>query len=210
MNYQTQSPFVQSQMSYQPISGPATAVFQPGFAGTNVQEVQMLNHGYQPSSSTATYGGGMGYGAPVQSIFQPGFAGTNVQEVRHLNAGYPAPAISGFGSGMLGAQQSFVPAQSFAPSVQSIFQPGFAGTDVQEVRARNSGAYSGYALHSPFAISSQLHSMPMAQSYASMPSYGTPVNAIFQPGFAGTNPMDVQRDYALSQSTQQYPLYRTF
>ncbi|MDA5110756.1 hypothetical protein O3V59_20650, partial [Brevibacillus thermoruber] len=75
------------------------AVFQPGFAGTNVQEVRQQNQG----GYSASLGGGYAqqaqpqqsfgqlFGGGAQAVFQPGFAGTNVQEVRALNAGQYAP-----------------------------------------------------------------------------------------------------------------------
>lgn len=211
MNYQNQSPFVQSQMSYQPVSamGTAGSIFQPGFAGTNVQEVRQLNSGYAAPSPAynSTYGtgvsGNIGYGTPIQSIFQPGFAGTNVQEVRQLNSGgYATPSIpSMYSVGNVGMATTAYPA-----TVQSIFQPGFSGTDVNEVRARNAGStYMGQPLPSAYT---PLHAVPsygMNQTYSPVQSYGNQATSVFQPGFAGTNVAEVRHDYALAQNPQPQP-----
>ena len=169
--------------SYVPVSGPANAVFQPGFAGTNPQEVR---HDYlqsqQSPAVSSTYAAGV-YGTPANSIFSPGFAGTNVQEVRALNQGYGAPAVNqqayGIGYNPVGMTQSLGYTPQFAsvgvPSANAVFQPGFAGTNVQEVRARNAsaGAYGGgYGFTGGFS--------------------GGVANSVFQPGFAGTNVQEVR------------------
>ncbi|MGO0059696.1 hypothetical protein ACTID9_06750 [Brevibacillus fluminis] len=229
MNYQNQSPFAQSQMSYQPVSalGSANAIFQPGFAGTNVQEVRQLNSGYAaPALSTgytATYGtglsGNIGLGTPVQAIFQPGFANTNVQEVRHLNQGgyLQQQGLGAYGTGihagMQTGMQAGMQAPSFPATAQAIFQPGFAGTDVNEVRARNAGG--GFIGQNAFAAMHAIPSQGMnTQAYMPVQSFGNTAQAIFQPGFAGTNVAEVRQDYALAQNTQPQPQpyvpYRTF
>lgn len=168
--YQTQQPY---QAPYAPFSGSAASIFTPGFAGTNAQEVRQLNAGYTQQPMQATYG----YGTPIQAIFQPGFAGTNVQEVRALNSGQPAPAVSqlpyaGTPLSTMGYTQA--PQQAYLPSgfgaASAIFQPGFAGTDAQEVRARNTNPY-------------------LSQGYQ---GYSSNVNSIFSPNFANTNVQEVR------------------
>ncbi|TGU73594.1 hypothetical protein EN829_064820, partial [Mesorhizobium sp. M00.F.Ca.ET.186.01.1.1] len=130
---------------------------------------QHWNHGgHAQSIGTPTYGmpagGGTGQG---QSIFSPGFAGTNAQEVRQLNHSYQAPQAQGYnqqqaygqqqqGYGQNQALQSimhqsggYIPAQpayqqSYGAGINSIFSPGFAGTNAQEVRQQNQPGYAGY------------------------------------------------------------------
>jgi len=176
MTFQNYLPIQQA-----PFSSSANAVFQPGFAGTNAQEVRYLNNGGQiPAAST--------YGAPVQggfggvqAVFQPGFAGTNAQEVRQQNqvgfasfgpgAGYPQAAF-GYPQAQAGYQQQF------AGSAQSIFSPGFAGTNVQEVQARNNTSFGG--------------GFNNAYTGFAGPAAGN-VGSIFSPGFAGTNVQEVRQ-----------------
>lgn len=183
---------------------PAGAMLQPGYAGTNVQEVQHWNHGgHAQSIGTPTYGmpagGGIGQG---QSIFSPGFAGTNAQEVRQLNHSYQAPQAQGYnqqqaysqqqqGYGQNQALQSimhqsggYIPAQpayqqSYGAGINSIFSPGFAGTNAQEVRQQNQPGYAGYTGQ---------------QHYAAQTSYPPALTgSIFSPGFANTNVQEVRQ-----------------
>ncbi|MBO8163678.1 MAG: hypothetical protein H0Z34_08215 [Brevibacillus sp.] len=183
MTYATmnlQQPQAQPQM--QAFAGPASAIFQPGFAGTNVQEVRALNAGQPaPSAAAGTYAAQGTAGSSINAVFQPGFAGTNVQEVRALNAGQPAPAIAGpYGQSYqqaypqayqaMNQAQPFGGAQmsTFSGGAGSIFQPGFAGTDIQEVRARNAGTYQ-----------------PLSAMAGG-------ITSVFHPGFAGTNVQEVR------------------
>ncbi|RNB68635.1 hypothetical protein [Brevibacillus panacihumi] len=156
----------------------AQSMFQPGFAGTNSQEVRYQNQtGFSQASAAPTYGafsyGGNTGNASAQSMFQPGFAGTNAQEVQYQNqTGFSqasaAPAFGGFSSGGIAGNAS----------AQSMFQPGFAGTNAQEVRQLNQ-SFS----QQPFG--------GFTQSQASyQPSFGA--QSIFSPGFAGTNVNEVQ------------------
>ncbi|KMZ42246.1 MULTISPECIES: hypothetical protein [Bacillales] len=236
--------------------GPAGSMFQPGFAGTNVQEVQYWNQGGHAQSLGAPSLGMSSGGA--QAIFSPGFANTNVQEVRQLNnTGYPQqqqnfgyaqnPALhslqnqsTGYAQGQ---QAGYIQAQpSYQQSVGqgSIFSPGFAGTNVQEVQARNQVGYSGYggqagytnqaayppamtgSIFSPgfantnvqevrqlnntgygmHAQQGQLQQSQLQQSQLQPQAYasqgysnqaGTGAQAIFSPGFAGTNTQEVQQ-----------------
>ncbi|WP_232698848.1 hypothetical protein [Brevibacillus daliensis] len=146
----------------------AHSVFQPGFAGTNVQEVQAWNSGYHPQQAMSQ--------APT-NLYSQGFANTNVQEVRALNSGQPTPTVANqsYGGGLpatygfqnygsnqnygmnqvhsslhnyqssanLGnnANQSYGPIQGYG-GFNNVFQPGFAGTNVQEVRSLNAGHFT--------------------------------------------------------------------
>ncbi|NQF14781.1 hypothetical protein HPY31_12755 [Brevibacillus sp. HB1.3] len=175
--------------------GPAGSMFQPGFAGTNVQEVQYWNQGGHAQSLGAPSLGMSSGGA--QAIFSPGFANTNVQEVRQLNnTGYPQqqqnfgyaqnPALhslqnqsTGYAQGQ---QAGYIQAQpSYQQSVGqgSIFSPGFAGTNVQEVQARNQVGYSGYGGQAGYT------------NQAAYPPAMT--GSIFSPGFANTNVQEVRQ-----------------
>ncbi|MDN4093648.1 hypothetical protein [Brevibacillus agri] len=206
-NNQMQS---QQQQQFLGAMSPAGAMFQPGFAGTNVQEVQHWNHGgHAQSIGTPTYGMASGGGASgAQSIFSPGFAGTNAQEVRQQNHSYQAPQQQGYGQqqayGQQQQQQAYVPNQAFnaimhqsgnyaqtQPSYNqgygagagSIFSPGFAGTNAQEVRQQNQQGYTGYQ---GFAGQQQ----PYTAQVAYPPAL---TGSIFSPGFAHTNVQEVRQ-----------------
>lgn len=247
----------QSPTQYQPVSGSVSALFHPGFAGTNVQEVRALNAGHSATTVLPTYSVAgwsapvsptypvTGLSAPVSSVYSPGFAGTNVQEVRALNAGYPAPAIHqqayGVGQAPVSVNPAFTSTITGPSAVNSIFSPGFAGTDVNEVRARNAGAINvaplstnlsmagGVAgginsIFSPGFAGTNIQEVralnagypapaavqqPLTTGYAATgvtPGYPSgmgagSINAIFQPGFAGTNAQEVRSDYAPSQQS---------
>ncbi|WP_340673399.1 hypothetical protein [Brevibacillus agri] len=205
-NNQMQS---QQQQQFLGAMSPAGAMFQPGFAGTNVQEVQHWNHGgHAQSIGTPTYGMASGGGASgAQSIFSPGFAGTNAQEVRQLNNSYQAPQQNynqaqaysqqqAYGQQQQGYGQNqalqsimhqsggYIPAQpayqqSYGTGANSIFSPGFAGTNAQEVRQQNQPGYAGYTGQQHFAAQT---SYPPALT-----------GSIFSPGFANTNVQEVRQ-----------------
>jgi len=191
---QSQQPTISGAM------GSAGAMFQPGFAGTNVHEVQHWNQGGHSQSlgiPAPTYG--MSYGGGIsgaQSIFSPGFAGTNVQEVRQLNSGYPAQQQQSYNqnqalgymqnqsSGYMQAQPAnYIQAQptyqqaNYGAQAGSIFSPGFAGTNVHEVQARNHSGYNNYI--GPAGYTNQ--------------AGNTSGGSIFSPGFAGTNVQEVRQ-----------------
>lgn len=180
----------QNQLSSIPQS--ANSMFQPGYAGTNTQEVQHWNQGghtqasITPTYGTMSYSGNLG-SASAQSMFQPGFANTNTQEVRQLNAGYAAPQQNYQQAQMGGFQQSQASFQpSYGMQANSIFSPGFAGTNTQEVQARNNSGYTGY---------SGMSALPMQSGYAAQGQaqlYSGGVGSIYSPGFAGTNTQEVQ------------------
>ncbi|MGD8188408.1 hypothetical protein ACQCN2_00255 [Brevibacillus ginsengisoli] len=242
-NFYGQNQF-QSQL---PVGGSASTMFQPGFAGTNANEVrQDYAQSLQTPAGTSTYAAGM-YGTPVNNIFSPNFAGTNVQEVRALNSGYSSPAVhqQPFMAGM-GQTMGYAPQVSSVgmPSVNEVFQPNFAGTNIQEVRARNAsaGSFAGYGMHAGMsgmsaggansvfqpnfagtnvqevrALNSgypapSVNQQPYGQSYnmgmgmgmSAAPSFPATANAIFHPGFAGTNVHEVHQDYAQSQHYAPY------
>lgn len=183
------------QPSFYGAMSPAGSMFQPGFAGTNVQEVQHWNNGGSAQSfgtQTPAFSGGMSGG---QSIFAPGFANTNVQEVRQLNNTFPAQQQQqqqqSFGQNQALQymqnqqaqnqqasyfQQQPTYQQAFGQGVNSIFSPNFAGTNTQEVQARNQVGYGGQTGY-------------MYQS-ANPPAMS---GSIFSPGFAGTNVQEVRQ-----------------
>ncbi|UED73802.1 hypothetical protein [Brevibacillus sp. DP1.3A] len=194
INHMMQS---QQQPQFFGAMSPAGAMFQQGYAGTNVQEVQHWNHGGH-AQSIGTPTPGMSYGG-AQSIFSPNFANTNVQEVRQLNqAGYPQQQQQQYGYGQnqalhpmqnqfsgyaQGQQAGYIQAQpSYQQSVGqgSIFSPGFAGTNVQAVQARNQVGYSGYGGQA---------------GYTNQAAYPPPAmtGSIFAPGFANTNVQEVRQ-----------------
>lgn len=198
--------------------GQASAMFQPGYANTNTQEVQYWNSGAHNPSAQPTYG--MAYGGSAQAMFQPGYAHTNTHAVHQLNSGYAAPQ-QGYPQAQMNSYQqtqpihylhpnqtSYLhtqpgsyPMQATQPAYQpvfggaanSIFSPGFAGTNAQEVRQLNQGnaapagiMSSGYGLH-PAQQQSQ-------QAYANQ-NYGASLGgaqSIHSPGFAGTNVQEVR------------------
>lgn len=129
---------VNQSFGFAPQFSSANSVFQPGFAGTNVQEVRARNA--SAGNFGGNFGGGFGFNGGISgganSVFQPGFAGTNVQEVRGLNAGFGAPAVNQqpYGAGYNVGGNTGFSQFSGQTGVNSVFQPGFAGTNVQEVR----------------------------------------------------------------------------
>ncbi|MDB5083774.1 MAG: hypothetical protein JWN30_660, partial [Bacilli bacterium] len=139
----------------------------------------------------------------TQSMFQPGFAGTNAQS-QFGNQGQ-------FGmQGQLGNQGQFQQGMGMA-GAQSMFQPGFAGTRVQEVRQD---------IARDLANGSQNQSQFGMQGQAGMPGqFGSPgqfggagfqqgsglggAQAMFQPGFAGTNAQQIGQQIAQDGSQNQ-------
>ncbi|NGQ94883.1 hypothetical protein G3578_06755 [Brevibacillus sp. SYP-B805] len=192
MTHQWQTQAYQPYQPYQsfnaPASGPVSAIFQPGFAGTDVQEVRALNAGYATPAlsgglgvshapiasapSPVGYQPHVGIGGPISSIYSPGFVGTDVQEVRARNLGTYAPYAGVGGAG-----------------VSQIFSPGFAGTNPQEVRGLQPGYPAPATVPSPPAASFVSQGAPYAGQAAGIPGS---VNAIFHPGFAGTNVQEVR------------------
>ncbi|MDR7314786.1 hypothetical protein [Brevibacillus nitrificans] len=183
--------------------GQASAMFQPGYANTNTQEVQYWNQGGHTShaqipSYGMSYGGGLG---GTQAMFQPGYANTNAQEVRQFNQGYSTPNQQGFqqtqmnsyqqaqpinylhpnqGTNYMQAQSTYQPA--FGAATNSIFSPGFAGTNVQEVQQRNNTGYAGISNYQGQA------------NYTNNTGYSAQTGgSIFSPGFAGTNVQEVRQ-----------------
>jgi hypothetical protein len=198
-----QSGIPSSGYGFGQFSGPQ-AVFQQGFAGTNAQEVRQQN-----AQSSQNQFGGAGYqGSQVgiqqqstggnfgsQAIFQPGFAGTDAQVVRQQNA---QPSQNQFGnssyqpSGQSGGMQSFGIGQYSGP--QAAFQPGFAGTDAQVVRQQNAQSSQGQINSTGFQQGGQYGLTSIGMTQFSGPQ------AVFQPGFAGTNAQEVRQQN--SQSLQ--------
>ena len=90
-----------------------------------------------------------------QPVFQRGFAGTNAQQVRQQNAQSVQNQFAGSrfqpaGQQQFGFQQQagFGASQFGAP--QSVFQPGFAGTNAQHVRQQNAQSVQGQQFASDF------------------------------------------------------------
>ncbi|AKF92563.1 hypothetical protein J5TS2_19100 [Brevibacillus halotolerans] len=178
--------------AYNQISGPANAIFNPNFAGTNVQEVKALNNSFYPTNQafsqvpSPSFGAQSGFGA-ANNVFTRGFAGTDVQEVRALNAGQPAPALAHQAYGQVPSygNQNYATQVGFT-GANSVFQPGFAGTNVQEVRAQNAGQPT------PGVASLTNLAYGQNQNFAAQGGF-TNANTVFQPGFAGTNVQEVRQ-----------------
>jgi len=149
--------------------GSPQSVFQPGFAGTDAQQVRQQNaqsiqsqfagSRFQPAGQQqfgfqqqVGYGASQ-FGAP-QSVFQPGFAGTDAQQVRQQNAQSIQSQFTGNRFQPAGQQQfGFQQPSSFSSqfgSTQSVFQPGFAGTNAQHVRQQNAQSVQGQQFASDF------------------------------------------------------------
>ncbi|WP_077212213.1 hypothetical protein [Bacillus dakarensis] len=124
-------------------------VFQPGVAGTDAQQVRQQNaQSAQGGSSFQQMGqglngsqqsvGSLGQFASTQAAFQPGFAGTDAQQVRQQNtqSAQGGSSLQQMGQGVNNFQQSVGGMGQFTSS-QEVFQPGFAGTDAQQVRQQN-------------------------------------------------------------------------
>jgi len=198
----------------------AQSVFQPGFAGTDVQQVRNQiardgGFGYGPTNQ-ATYASPqlgnvpVGLQGGVQAIFQPGFAGTDPQQVRNqiardVNFGYGQTLQATYAT----PQLSNVPL-GLQSGAQAIFQPGFAGTDAQQVRNQIARDLNyGYTTTQPLQATYQTTS-----AYQSNLPVGVPaavsggVQAIFQPGFAGTDVQQVRnqisRDGGFGYGTTAY------
>ncbi|MEH7115846.1 hypothetical protein V7128_00295 [Neobacillus vireti] len=147
----------------------AHSVMQPGFAGTDAQQVRqdiqnsiqngsgmnMGSMGQQGGSlgqmGMGQQGGSMQFGGftgGAHSVMQPGFAGTDAQQVRQdiqnssngqitsRNAGASMGMNANMQQGQMGMGQQGGSMQfgGFTGGPQSIMQPGFAGTDAQQVR----------------------------------------------------------------------------
>lgn len=188
----------QQQTPFSGAMGQTGSMFQPGYANTNVHEVQYWNQGgHSPATITPTYGMNYG-GSGTQAMFQPGFANTNVQEVRQLNSGYNAPQQQGYQQTQMNSYQQqvqpinylhphntgYVQAQpsgymqtqtayqpTYGAATNSIFSAGFAGTNIQEVQQRNNTGYAGQTGYSNNTLG----------------------GSIFSPGFAGTNVQEVRQ-----------------
>jgi hypothetical protein len=184
-------------------AGPQS-VMQPGVAGTDAQQVRRdianssMNQGNMGGNSQQTSGGFMAQGASFagpQSVMQPGFAGTDAQQVRQdianssMNQGNMGGNSQQTGGGYMAQGASFA-------GPQSVMQPGFAGTDAQQVRrdiansSMNQGNMGGGG-------NSQQTGGFMGQGA----SFAGP-QSIMQPGFAGTDPQQVRQDIANSSMNQ--------
>ncbi len=178
------------------------SAMQPGFAGTDAQQVRQdishsnmnINRG-NLGGYTQQAGGFLPQGANFagsHSAMQPGFAGTNTQQVRqdisHSNMNINHGNLGGY------TQQAggFLPqGTSFAGS-HSVMHSGFAGTDTQQVRQDishsnmniNQGNLRGYTQQTGSFL-------PQGASFAGHQS-------AMQPGFAGTDAQQVRQDISHS------------
>jgi len=125
----------------------AQAMFQPGFAGTNPQRVRQDIIQDMYSGSNQGWGGSQMMMQPqwstyqpthgAQMMFQPGFAGTNPQGVRQdIMQDMYYGSNQGSGGSQMMMQPQWSGASFYAPTqgAQTMFQPGFAGTNPQGVR----------------------------------------------------------------------------
>jgi len=202
--------------------GAPQSVFQPGFAGTDAQQVRQQNaqsiqsqfagSRFQPAGQQqfgfqqqAGYGASQ-FGAP-QSVFQPGFAGTDAQQVRQQNAQSIQSQFAGSrfqpaGQQQFGFQQQVGYGASQFGAPQSVFQPGFAGTDAQQVRQQNAQSIQSQFTGNRFQPAGQQQfGFQQPSSFSSQ--FGS-TQSVFQPGFAGTNAQHVRQQNAQSVQGQQF------
>jgi hypothetical protein len=200
----------QQSTGFGAFSGPQ-AVFQPGFAGTDTQEVRQQN---AQSSSQNQFGGngfqqggqqqgvqsmgmGMGQFSGPQAVFQPGFARTDAQEVRQQNAQSSSQNQFGGNGFQQGGQQGYQPmgmgmGQFSGP--QAIYQQGFAETDAQQVRQQNAQSAQNPFGGNGYQQGGQQGYQPLSMG---MGQYNGP-QAIYQQGFAGTDAQQVRQQNAQS------------
>ena len=213
-------------MQFGGFAGGPQSVMQPGFAGTDAQQVRQ---DIQNSSNNVSMGmmgmgqpgGSMQYGGFVggpQSNMQPGFAGTDAQQVRQDiqnssmggGVGQQGVSFNQMGLSQPGGSMQF---GSFGGGAQSVMQPGFAGTDAQQVRqdiqnssngqitSRNAGSMGANTMGQQ---SGSFNQMGMSQPGGSMQVGGfAGGQSIMQPGFAGTDAQQVRQDIS-NNSGQGY------
>ncbi|WP_129726998.1 hypothetical protein [Ectobacillus funiculus] len=182
-------------------AGPHSAM-QPGFAGTDAQQVRQdisnntmnMNSGNM-GGYTQQAGGFLPQGASFagsHSAMHSGFSGTDAQQVRQDIANSTMNMNRGNMGGYTQQASSFLPqGASFAGS-HSAMHSGFSGTDAQQVRQdiansnmnMNRGNMGGYT-QQPGSFSPQNASF--AGSHSAM-----------QPGFSRTDAQQVRQDIANS------------
>ncbi|WP_134685024.1 hypothetical protein [Brevibacillus migulae] len=188
-------------------TGAAQSVFQPGFAGTDAQQVrnQIARDGgfgygqaYQTTYATPQFSNvPVGLQSGAQAIFQPGFAGTDPQQVRNQIARDLNPGVQSYQNTFTSQQFGGVPVGLQSGAAQAIFQPGFAGTDPQQVRSQ-----IARELNYGYANQALPTSYQGTAAYQSNVPVGVPaavsggVQAVFQPGFAGTEVQQVRNQIA--------------
>lgn len=181
---------------YNQQQGFGSQITQPGFAGTDTQQVRQQNqqsqYGQQQVQPQPYFSGQpqqQGFG-PQQAL-QPGFAGTDAQEVRRQNE----QSMQNH-QGMMGQPQQVQPQFAQQPQFQqtigqgSHLQPGFAGTNPQEVQRQNAQSTQG--------LQGQQQFQPVQQQYQPAQQSFGPQQA-FHPNFAGTNAQQVRQQNAQSQ-----------
>ncbi|BCJ88152.1 hypothetical protein [Effusibacillus dendaii] len=169
------------------------SMFQPGF-GTNPQQVRQdiaQDLAYSNAGSQMGGFGGVQAGYGAQAMFQPGYAGTNAQAVKQ-NMGQTG---FGFGSGaQFGAGSQSGNQMSLGPAASVLMSPGFAGTNVQKVR-QDIAQESGYGIGATSQFGGTQYGNVNQQSNQ-FGQFGFGAQAMFQPGFAGTNEQSVRQDIA--------------
>jgi hypothetical protein len=202
-NYNQSGPIYQQQMA-----GTQQGLYAQGYAGTNPQHVSHQNaqstYGAtnQAMNQQQGYQTGTHFHGP-QSVLHSGFSGTDVQHVRQQNA----QSTQNVGQHMITHQTTGHPAAVGYQQVgtpitgsQAAFQSGFAGTDVQHVRQQNAQSIQGTTAYQPV----------YQQSYANNQYTGAPISsqqAIFQPGFAGTDVDQVRQQNSHSGQGTNYQTY---
>jgi hypothetical protein len=190
--------------------------FQYGPNGGGQQE-QQQQHFFNQQPQGNQFQGGQ-FGGP-QAIFQPGFAGTDAQQARQHNQ--QSAQGGNFGGGQ---QQQFINQQpfnnqfqggQFTGGPQAVFQPGFAGTDAQQVRQHNQqsaqgGSFGGgqqqnqYGFNAGGQQQSFSNQQPFSGQFQGGQFTGGP-QAVFQHGFAGTDAQQVrQQNQQSAQGGQQF------
>jgi len=186
---------------------------QPGFAGTDIDQVRYNNNQsqsngqltgvqqqYRPVSQSQQYVGN------THPIFQPGFAGTDAQQVRQNIAQTTSGQYNtNVGVGVNPSYRTQNQVQNQYVGTQAVFQPGFAGTDVDHVRYYNSQSINNQQnqyLGTNVQQQQQYRGTVGVNQQQSV--YPTSPQAVFQPGFAGTDPQQVRQQIAQSQSQNQF------
>ncbi|RFU70803.1 hypothetical protein D0469_04975 [Peribacillus saganii] len=183
-------------------------------AGQSLQQFQQragqqAAQGFQAGGFTQQAGGFGG----LQSVMQPGFAGTDSQQVRQEIqqdlANQSMQRSGGFGQQAGGMMQSnaFGMGTGGFGGVQSVMQPGFAGTDAQQVRqeiqqdlANRSMQQGGFTQQAggfaPMGGFTQQAGgfAPMGGFTQQAGGFAGGAQSVMQPGFAGTDAQQVRQE----------------
>jgi len=185
-------------MQFGGFTGGSHSIMQPGFAGTDAQQVRQDIQNSSNGQITSRNAGSMAMNANGQQ----GQMGMG-------SMGQQGGSIGQMGMGQQGVGLQF---GGFTGGSHSVMQPGFAGTDAQQVRqdiqnssngqitSRNAGASMG------MNPNMQQGQMGMGQQGAGMQFGGFTggPQSIMQPGFAGTDAQQVRQDIGNTSNTQGY------